>query len=199
MPSTSPASWTPSRTAIPTIPPWSSAITSWAAVASPRGSPIASARRAGSPTPPCRCSPPIRSIPRRPDDPRDLQPDQRREGRDRRQRGSRSPPPRRRHGRGARGAPRPVTSSSSRSSGADDSRARLDPGRGPLRRPDHGVPGRSRAEDPRAHARGRERRPPQVHRSRSDSRSSPRAISRRSRQWALEFDRTPSRECRGVR
>ena len=40
----------------------------------------------------------------------------------------------------------------------------VDPGREPLRRPDHAVPGRARAEDQGAHARGGQRRPPQVHR-----------------------------------
>ncbi len=46
---------------------------------------------------------------------------------------------------------------------------RLNPGRGPLPRPDDGIPGRSRAEDPRPHPRSGERRPPQVHRSGDDS------------------------------
>ena len=45
-----------------------------------------------------------------------------------------------------------------------------DPGRGPLRRPHDGVPGRSRSQAPRSHARGRECRPPQDPRSQETDR-----------------------------
>ncbi len=56
-------------------------------------------------------------LPRRSHDPRDLQPDQRPEGQDRRHRGSRSPPQGRRHGRRSSRPRRSVISGRSRTSG----------------------------------------------------------------------------------